>query len=576
MTDAGTIVTFEPPGPGTWEHDLSHCPPAATPLFQRVASTTMTTTYRAVFEQWGAPLETMEVRFVEGKMYRRLVPLVGADRTGPPPPNAVLWLATRLHPAFRRRERLARKTLAERPYLDIVAGWYAGEREAWIDRNLAMQAIDPTALDDAELAHHLEVLDDHHVQGWLRHHELHGSDLGPIGDLLAHAKQWGLDPVDVLALLRGASPATLEGQQHGRRMADALAAAGVDPSTITSIAEIRALPDASAALDDYLELFGWRVVTSYDIEGLTTGELPSSTCALVRACASEGVVSASADPAPVRALVPQSERPMFDELLDDARRAYGMRDDNGPLTAEWPMGLLRRAYLEAGRRLAASGRLNEAGHVFELDTPEVAAALHGASSLSADEADRRAERRRRQAAATPPPVLGPPLPPPDTSAFPPGIRRVMNVIIAAVSNLEADPTVASEDLRGLGIGSGVHRGVARVATDPDRVLDVMEPGDVLVAPWTAPTYNAVLAIAGAVVVQEGGLLCHAAVMARELEIPAVIGCRGAMTLIGDGDLIDVDADSGEVRVIERAVQADLADAPPSGRDSYQELRRFPP
>ena len=91
--------------------------------------------------------------------------------------------------------------------------------------------------------------------------------------------------------------------------------------------------------------------------------------------------------------------------------------------------------------------------------------------------------------------------------------------------------------------------MARVATDPDRVLDVMEPGDVLVAPWTAPTYNAVLAIAGAVVVQEGGLLCHAAVMARELEIPAVIGCRGAMTLIGDGDLIDVDAGSGEVRVV---------------------------
>ena len=285
MTDAGTIVTFEPPGPGTWEHDLSHCPPAATPLFQRVASTTMTTTYRSVFERWGAPLDTMEVRFVEGKMYRRLVPLVGAERTGPPPPNAVLWLATRLHPAFRRRERLARKTLAERPYLDVVAGWYAGEREAWIDRNLAIQAIDPATLDDAALARHVEVLDDHLVQGWERHHELHGSDLGPIGDLLAHGRQWGLDPVAVMGLLRGASPATLEGQQHGRRMADALAAAGVDPTTVTSIAEIRAVPEASAALDDYLEQFGWRVVTSYDIEGLTIGELPSATCALVRACA---------------------------------------------------------------------------------------------------------------------------------------------------------------------------------------------------------------------------------------------------------------------------------------------------
>jgi pyruvate,water dikinase len=143
------------------------------------------------------------------------------------------------------------------------------------------------------------------------------------------------------------------------------------------------------------------------------------------------------------------------------------------------------------------------------------------------------------------------VPPPDTSVFPRGIRRVMNIVVAAVANLEVDPLVEGVDLHGLGVGSGVYRGVARVATDPDAVLETMEPGDVLVAPWTAPTYNAVLAIAGAVVVQEGGLLSHAAVMARELGIPAVIGCRRAMDLIGDGGVIDVDADAGEVRLVAR-------------------------
>ena len=137
----------------------------------------------------------------------------------------------------------------------------------------------------------------------------------------------------------------------------------------------------------------------------------------------------------------------------------------------------------------------------------------------------------------------------------------MNIIVAAVSNLEADPHVASGDLHGLGIGSGVYRGIARVATDPDQVLEAMEPGDVLVAPWTAPTYNAVLTIAGAIVVQEGGLLSHAAVMARELGIPAVIGCRGAMELIGDGDLVDVDAAAGEVRVVESRANR-MAEAQP--------------
>jgi rifampicin phosphotransferase len=549
IIDNDTAITFAAPGPGTWERDVSHCTPSATPLFQRISSTTMTAAYRDVFERWGAPLETMEVRFVHGKMYRRLVPLVGADRTGPPPPRAALWLATRMHPAFRRRDRLARKTLAERPYLADIDGWLGGERDAWVDRNLGFQAIDPAVLDDRGLARHLETLDEHLVAGSTRHHQLHGSDLGPIGDLLAHGQQWGLDPVALMDLLRGASPATGEGRIHGGRIADALAAAGTDPATITSLHEVRAVPAAAKALDEYLELFGWRVVTTYDVDGLTTGELPGATCALIRACAADVAAPIDADPSVLRALVPPAERDRFDELLDDARRAYGMRDDNGPLTVEWPIGLLRRSYLEAGRRLAERGRLADASHVFELDTPEVVAALRGALEPSAAEAAGRAGERAREAAALAPNVLGPPNPPPDTSLFPPGIRRVMNIIVAAVANLEVDLQVAANDLRGLGIGSGVYRGVARVATDPDEVLEAMEPGDVLVAPWTAPTYNAVLTIAGAVVVQEGGLLCHAAVMARELGIPAVIGCRRAMEIIGDGDAVEVDPEAGEVRIV---------------------------
>jgi hypothetical protein len=49
-TEAGDEITFEAPGPGTWERDVSHCAPSATPLFQRMASTTMTSAYREVFE----------------------------------------------------------------------------------------------------------------------------------------------------------------------------------------------------------------------------------------------------------------------------------------------------------------------------------------------------------------------------------------------------------------------------------------------------------------------------------------------------------------------------------------------
>jgi pyruvate,water dikinase len=62
-------------------------------------------------------------------------------------------------------------------------------------------------------------------------------------------------------------------------------------------------------------------------------------------------------------------------------------------------------------------------------------------------------------------------------------------------------------------------------------------------------------------VQEGGLLCHAAVMARELGIPSVIGCHEAMTAIADGDLVEVDPAAGRVRIVERAAER-VADAVP--------------
>ena len=190
----------------------------------------------------------------------------------------------------------------------------------------------------------------------------------------------------------------------------------------------------------------------------------------------------------------------------------------------------------------------------ELDTPEVAAALRGAPAPSADDALHRADLRRAEAVADAPALLGPPPVEPDVGLLPPAMRRTMEIVQLAVSLLER-PIGEAVALAGTGIGHEPYRGVARVSDDPERMFEQMEPGDILVAPWTAPTYNAVFAIAGAAVVQEGGPLCHAAVMARELGIPAVIGCSSAMEEIGNGDLIEVDPVAGCVRIVERAVAA---------------------
>ncbi len=91
----------------------------------------------------------------------------------------------------------------------------------------------------------------------------------------------------------------------------------------------------------------------------------------------------------LRAAVPAEHLDEFDMLLADARNVMDMRDDNGPLTVEWPTGLLRRALLVAGARLADRGRLAEADHVFEL-TPDEARRVLTAPDPSASELSARA------------------------------------------------------------------------------------------------------------------------------------------------------------------------------------------
>ncbi|MDQ4118899.1 MAG: PEP-utilizing enzyme, partial [Actinomycetota bacterium] len=94
--------------------------------------------------------------------------------------------------------------------------------------------------------------------------------------------------------------------------------------------------------------------------------------------------------------------------------------------------------------------------------------------------------------------------------------------------------------------AGTHIGVARVAL---RVEDAaaVRPGEVLVCPVTAPAWNLAMARAGAVVCDTGGQLSHAAITARELSVPAVVGCRDATATLRTGERVLVDGAAGTVR-----------------------------
>ena len=121
---------------------------------------------------------------------------------------------------------------------------------------------------------------------------------------------------------------------------------------------------------------------------------------------------------------------------------------------------------------------------------------------------------------------------------------------AMLANLEADATsLDNEALGGVGIGDRPYRGPACVVRDAADALDRLAPGDVMVASFTGPSFNSVVPLLGALVVEEGGALCHAAIVAREFGVPAVIGAQGATSLIPNGAEVDVDPVKGVVTVV---------------------------
>jgi pyruvate,water dikinase len=98
---------------------------------------------------------------------------------------------------------------------------------------------------------------------------------------------------------------------------------------------------------------------------------------------------------------------------------------------------------------------------------------------------------------------------------------------------------------GRAVGGRIASGRARVVTDVAQ-LGEFRPGEVLVADTTMPDWGTVMKIAAAVVTNRGGRTCHAAIVARELGIPAVVGCEHATTAIGTGDEVTVSCAQGSV------------------------------
>ncbi len=112
---------------------------------------------------------------------------------------------------------------------------------------------------------------------------------------------------------------------------------------------------------------------------------------------------------------------------------------------------------------------------------------------------------------------------------------------------------------GRAIGQKIGAGPVRVIKDPDE-MERVQPGDVLVADMTDPNWEPVMKRASAIVTNRGGRTCHAAIIARELGVPAVVGCGDATDVLKDGTLVTVScAEGDEGKIYDGLIETEITE-----------------
>jgi phosphohistidine swiveling domain-containing protein len=276
------------------------------------------------------------------------------------------------------------------------------------------------------------------------------------------------------------------------------------------------------ALGAYLLLYGGRA-RWHELSLPRESELPTLTFEALRLALSLPRARQSAAPADLPA--------ELEELAGRARAAHALKESHS-YEIDYPgLQATREALRAFGRRLAAEGAFGDPDDVWMLEREEVRGALVGPLESLQPLADRRRDELERGRAQGPAPFLGDPPPT--------GGRHAI---------LENFYGRRGTGLSGTAASSGRGEGTARVVRDADDFARI-EPGDVLVTTTTTPAWTPLFPSLTALVTETGGILSHAAVVAREYGLPAVVGVTDATRLIPDGSRIRVDGGEGTVALL---------------------------
>ena len=515
------------------------------------------------FESWSLPIERYRFELVNGWAYGRAEPFGGE----PPrileklPFLAHLW---RVDPRSRKRmlgfDRFVREGGFERN-IDTWANEWKPEAER---RAANLGQGDPASASDDELALTLEECRSYCEWAWTFHLNIHFVCFyvrGRFRDLCRD--RLGLSDFEAYELLKRSDPDLIAASRMlagiaRRAAADDDVRGRLELPADQALAELRGTW-FEQALDEFLDAEGDRS-GSFELSDPTWREMPELVVGLVKSFIDSGYDPVAEDEEfqrwrserveELRGRLDGDDRAEFDRWLDLGERAYPLNETHNRLLIELPWARARYAGLEAGRRLAAAGRLERESDVFHLSAEELIGALRGTGAdPSATAASRRAELERA-ATLDPPAAIGPPPMPPPFHALPDAVSEALKVVLD-----QSVQMVGVNERRGSAgevVGSpgspGTAEGPARVVRAIEE-FDRVQAGDILVCPLTNPSWTVLFPRVAGLVTDSGGALSHAAIVAREYGVPSVVGALDATRRLQDGQIVRIDGEAGVARVV---------------------------
>ena len=561
----------EPPS-GYWERETQHFAKPVSPMYYSYTSQMMADAFKKAFDDIGAPIGGIEAKRIGGWLYTRILSLGGRARS--PPPAWLVPVLIRLVPQIRSRIKKAVQWVRSDRAGQSAKLWYEEWKPELISRSNSLRDADLASLSDSALDDHLEAVLDYVRLGYEVHFRHLGlAQLFTLADLVLTCNQLlGWDEAHAMNLLHGLSEKSSE---PSRRLADLVKMAKkrpriqdvinrLDEDTVRSIMGVDS--EFTKEFESYLREFGSRAL-SYEVIEPTLGEMPTFILKLVRDQLIQGYDPAAKaeelekmrENTETEAFAkltarPEGDRQHFREVLDRARFAYPVREDNVFYTLNMGDGLIRQALLELGRRLVQRSVIARYDDVFFLELKEARNALRAGGDLHEVIIRRREEMAWAERNVGPISYGKKPELPPLPHGLPEEMHYLMERILWAMQRIgtpreNMTDAKTGRTIRGIAASSGKYTGTARIIISESQ-FGKLQPGDVLICPTTSSAWSVLFSNLGALVTDIGSVLSHPAILAREFGIPAVVATGKATKLVRDGQRVTVDGISGAVEIHE--------------------------